>query len=224
MKAETALRTVHEATFIPFLALKGKEGAVADLLSKAAGMVRMTEPDTLQWLALKQEADRFAIADFFSDSKGRDLHFAGQVAAALKDASGTTLEGGWDKGVVANVENAKVMASVVRSGDPRPARLAVRIEMQAKPGKEEGLAQLLIGAAALVEAGEPDTLLWYAIRLGTSRFAIFDVFPGNEAMAMHFSGKVAAALKGKAQELVEGGWEDGVASNIRTYQVLSGTW
>jgi hypothetical protein len=66
-----------------------------------------------------------------------------------------------------------------------------------------------------------ETSRWYALRIGPDRFAIFDVFPDADAKAARFGGEVAAALKANAESLIPGGWEKGVAANIRTCQVLS---
>lgn len=214
----------HEGTFIPITAVKGNEAAVASLLKSAAELVRKTEPLTLQWFALQETPSTFTIVDFFEDQIGRNAHFAGQVAATLKNASGDAVEDGWDMGVVAHIENSKVLSNMVRTVDNSKAALAVRIDIQAKWGKEEDLAKFLSGAAELVYETEPQTLLWYAIRVDATQFAIFDVFPNEEAKAAHFSGKVAAALNAASDELVLGGWEKGVVSHIKSYQVLSGTW
>ena len=51
--------------------------------------------------------------------------------------------------------------------------VALLVEMRAKPGKEEDLANFLAGAQPLAVA-EPDTLTWFALRLDVERFAIFD--------------------------------------------------
>jgi quinol monooxygenase YgiN len=220
----TTTQKAHEGTFIPFTATKGNEAAVADLLKGAADLVKKTEPLTLQWFALQGAPSEFTIVDFFQDQKGRDAHFAGQVAAALKNASGEAVEGGWDKGVVARVENSKVLSYMVRTDDKSKAALAVRIDIQAKPGQEEALAKFLSGAADLVHATEPGTLLWYAVRIDATRFAIFDVFPNEEAKSAHFAGKVAAALNAASDELVLGGWDKGVVAHIKSYQVLSGAF
>jgi quinol monooxygenase YgiN len=214
----------REATFIPVTAAKGKETAVAGLLKGAADLVKKTEPLTLQWLALQEDPSKFVIVDFFHEAKGRDAHFAGKVAAALKEASGEALEGGWEKGVVAHVENSKVLSYTVTTNHAPKAALAVRIEVRAKAGKEEALATFLAGAGDLVKATEPGTLLWYAIRISNDRFAIFDIFGDAEANAAHFGGKVAAALKANADELLQGGWDKGVVANIKSYQVLSSTY
>jgi hypothetical protein len=52
----------------------------------------------------------------------------------------------------------------------------------------------------LVQA-EPDTVTWYAIRLGPSEFGIFDTFQGDAGRQAHLSGKVAEALMANASQL-----------------------
>jgi quinol monooxygenase YgiN len=98
---------------------------------------------------------------------------------------------------------------------------ATWITLTARPGKEEELAKLLTGAAALVKAHEPATLSWYAIRLDAKRFAIFDTFPDEAGRGAHFAGQAAAALQQASADLVEGGWDHGVVANVRNARILS---
>ena len=49
---------------------------------------------------------------------------------------------------------------------------------------------------------EPATTAWFAIRLGSTTFAIFDAFPDDAGRDAHLSGKVAEALMEKALELL----------------------
>ncbi len=79
-------------------------------------------------------------------------------------------------------------------------KLALYVRLEAKPGKEEDVANFLLGGLALVEA-EPATIAWFAIQMGPSTFGIFDAFPDEEGRQAHLSGKVAAALMEKASEL-----------------------
>jgi quinol monooxygenase YgiN len=72
--------------------------------------------------------------------------------------------------------------------------------MDAKQGKEDEVAAFLEGALPLVQA-EPGTVTWYAIRIGTSQFGIFDTFEDDAGRQAHLSGKVAEALMAKASEL-----------------------
>ena len=75
------------------------------------------------------------------------------------------------------------------------------VALDAKPGKEEELARFLRGAVPLVEQ-EPQTTTWFALRLGVSRFAIFDAFRDEQGRDAHLSGQVAAALMEHADELL----------------------
>ncbi|MBA3356386.1 MAG: antibiotic biosynthesis monooxygenase [Pyrinomonadaceae bacterium] len=79
-------------------------------------------------------------------------------------------------------------------------KLALLVRLEAKPGKEDEVADFLRGGLALVES-EPGTTAWFAIQLGPTTFGIFDAFPDEAARQSHLSGKVAAALKEKASEL-----------------------
>lgn len=67
------------------------------------------------------------------------------------------------------------------------------VRLEAEPGQEAQLEELLEGAQPIVEQ-EPGTTAWFAIRLGPSTFGIFDVFPDDDARRAHLSGAVAAAL------------------------------
>jgi quinol monooxygenase YgiN len=75
------------------------------------------------------------------------------------------------------------------------------VTMEAKPGKERELAAFLESALPLVEE-EPQTTAWFAVRLGSSRFAIFDAFPSEAAREAHLTGPVAAALMENAPRLL----------------------
>ncbi|SFK38888.1 putative quinol monooxygenase [Methylocapsa palsarum] len=73
--------------------------------------------------------------------------------------------------------------------------------LEAKPGKEEEVAEFLRQGKELVEA-EPGTIAWFGIRLGPTTFAIFDAFPDEAGRQAHLTGKVAAALMAKAPDLL----------------------
>ena len=75
------------------------------------------------------------------------------------------------------------------------------VRLEARPGKENDVASFLEGGLAVVQ-GEPETVTWYAIRLGPSTFGIFDTFPDDSGREAHLSGQVAAALMEKADELL----------------------
>jgi quinol monooxygenase YgiN len=75
------------------------------------------------------------------------------------------------------------------------------VRLDAKPGKESEVESFLRGALPLVNQ-EPATTAWFAIRMGSNTFGIFDVFPDESGRQAHLSGKVAAALMAKAPELL----------------------
>jgi len=79
-------------------------------------------------------------------------------------------------------------------------KVALLVRLEAKPGKEEDVANFLRGGLALVEE-EPATTAWFAIRMGPTTFGIFDAFPDEAGRQAHLAGKVAAALMEKAAEL-----------------------
>lgn len=79
-------------------------------------------------------------------------------------------------------------------------RVALLVRLEAKPGKEKEVEELLRGGLAVVRQ-EPATTAWFAIRLGPSTFGIFDAFPDEAGRQAHLSGQVAAALMAKAPEL-----------------------
>lgn len=72
--------------------------------------------------------------------------------------------------------------------------------LEAKPGKEREVATFLESAQplAMQEAG---TVTWYAVKLGPSRFAIFDTFRDEEGREAHLTGEIAKALMAKAEHL-----------------------
>ncbi len=77
--------------------------------------------------------------------------------------------------------------------------LMVRVE--AKPGMESELASFLQDALPLAEE-EPDTVAWFATRLGQSTFGIFDVFPDDEGRRAHLAGPIAEALTERVDDLL----------------------
>ncbi len=74
------------------------------------------------------------------------------------------------------------------------------VRMEAKPGKEGDVEEFLRGGLPLVQ-DEPDTVAWFAIKLGSSTYGIFDAFPDDSGRQAHLSGRVAEALMARADEL-----------------------
>ena len=224
--ATTSLATAQEtvmndytASYIEMQAASGQTGAFAEFLTSAAPMVRETEPGTELWFAL-QAGDTLAIFDIFIDEAARDAHFSGAVAGALNDNAGTLVQGGWDDGVVANINNSVVL-SAKAPVDLDSATTATYIALEAAPGQAEQLAELLSAAGPIVAETEPQTLFWVALRIDETTFAIFDAFADNSGREAHFAGQVAGLLNERAADLVEGGWDEGVVANVRNYEILA---
>ncbi|MGO9325108.1 MAG: putative quinol monooxygenase [Terracidiphilus sp.] len=78
---------------------------------------------------------------------------------------------------------------------------AILALVEAKPGKEKELEAFLKSAQPLAVA-EPATTTWYAVKLGPTKFGIFDTFPNNAGRDAHLNGPIAKALMAKADELL----------------------
>lgn len=79
-------------------------------------------------------------------------------------------------------------------------QFAIWAQMEAKPGKEAEVEEFLKSAQpmALAESG---TTTWYALKIGPSKYGIFDTFADEQARNAHLSGEIAKALFSKAKEL-----------------------
>ena len=81
------------------------------------------------------------------------------------------------------------------------SRFALYVPLEAKPGKENEVAEFLKSALPMANA-EPGTVSWFAIQEGPSSFAIFDTFDDEAGREAHLNGKIAAELMAKAGELL----------------------
>jgi len=80
-------------------------------------------------------------------------------------------------------------------------KLAILARLEAKSGKEQELADFITGALPLAVA-EPETIHWFALKLGPSTYGIFDTFEAEAGRQAHLSGPIAKALMAKAPELL----------------------
>ncbi|NBD09230.1 MULTISPECIES: putative quinol monooxygenase [Corallococcus] len=78
---------------------------------------------------------------------------------------------------------------------------ALVVTLEAKPGRAEEVQKLLERALPIIR-DELDTVHWYALKLSSTTFGIFDTFADEEGRQSHLSGKVAAAMKAKAPEVL----------------------
>jgi len=208
------------ASYIEMNAVENQIEVFADFLTGAAPLVKETEPGTKLWFALQAPEGKLAIFDIFKDEQARNAHFSGAVAGALNENASQMVKGGWENGVVANINNATVLSSK-DPVDLYTATIATYIKLKAAPGQGDALAALLTAAGSIVTETEPMTLYWVALRLDENHFAIFDVFEKEAGRTAHFAGQVAGLLKEKSSVLVEGGWEQGVVANVNNYNILA---
>ena len=75
------------------------------------------------------------------------------------------------------------------------------VRLEAKPGKEAEVERFIRDGLSMVQE-EPGTTAWFGIRMGPSTFGIFDAFPDETGRQAHLSGRVAAALKEKASDIL----------------------
>lgn len=207
------------ASYIAMPAAEGQTEAFAEFLTGAALIVKETEPGTELWFALRA-GGILAIFDIFRDEDARNAHFSGAVAGALKENADALVAGGWDAGVVANINNSQVLSAKAPI-DLYTATTATYIKLEAAPGQADNLRALLTAAGPIVADTEPKTLFWVALQIDETNFAIFDIFADNSGREAHFAGQVAGLLKEKAGALVAGGWDEGVVANVNNFDILA---
>src|SRR5579859_6513775 len=70
---------------------------------------------------------------------------------------------------------------------------ALFVRLEAKPGKEQALADFLDTGLALANR-ETTTPIWFALRLSPTTFGIFDAFASDQDRQTHLAGPIAQAL------------------------------
>jgi quinol monooxygenase YgiN len=99
--------------------------------------------------------------------------------------------------------------AVLASKLPTPAAVLAGITrgllltFKARQGHEAQVENFLRGARAIVDE-EPGTIAWFAIRLDSGEYGIFDVFPDNSARLAHLTGHVPRELTKHALSLLGG--------------------
>ena len=80
----------------------------------------------------------------------------------------------------------------------RPGHLVI---LEARRGRENALAEFLASGLALA-ARESGIERWYAFRISSNRFGIYDTFVDSEARDAHLSGALAQALEAVTDDLL----------------------
>jgi len=79
--------------------------------------------------------------------------------------------------------------------------LGLFVRLEAKPGKENGVAAFLTQGLQMANQ-EATTPLWFALRLGPSTFAVVDAFPDESGRQAHRNGPIPKALMAQAADLL----------------------
>ena len=77
-------------------------------------------------------------------------------------------------------------------------RVGLFVRLQAKQGKEADLARFLTAGLSLA-VNEPETVVWFALKLGASTFGIFDGFPGEAGRQAHLAGPLSCRCRREGQ-------------------------
>ena len=79
-------------------------------------------------------------------------------------------------------------------------KFAILAQLEAKPGKEAEVEAFLKSAQPLA-VQEAGTTTWYALKIGPSKYGIFDTFADENGRNAHLTGDIAKALFARAEEL-----------------------
>ena len=80
-------------------------------------------------------------------------------------------------------------------------KYALLARVEAKPGKENEVENFLKGALPLAQK-EPGTRTWYAWKIDSKTFGIFDTFDDEAGRSAHLAGEIAKALMANAEALL----------------------
>ena len=71
--------------------------------------------------------------------------------------------------------------------------LGLFVRLEAKPGKENGVAAFLTQGLQMANQ-ETTTPVWFGLRLGPTTFGVFDAFHDESGRQAHLNGPIAGAL------------------------------
>ncbi len=177
-------------------AKSGKEQDVKNFLLGGLALVNQ-EPQTVSWFAFQIDNNTFGIYDTFEVEEGREAHLTGEVAKALLANAGDLLEN-FDPST--DIQAIDVLGSNHKTGLQNKGLLVI---MKSKDAKTTDVENFLTVGKQLVD-DEIKTLSWYAIKIDSTTYAIFDTFAGDSGRDAHLTGKVAAALMENAPVLLDG--------------------
>jgi quinol monooxygenase YgiN len=77
---------------------------------------------------------------------------------------------------------------------------ALFVRLEAKPGKEDEVAQFLATGLQLANQ-EASTPIWFALKFSDAVFGVFDAFETESGRQTHLTGPIAQALMARADDL-----------------------
>lgn len=80
-------------------------------------------------------------------------------------------------------------------------KYALFVRLEAKPGKEQAVAEFLATGLAMANQ-EATTPIWFALRLSATTFGIFDAFETEDDRQAHLNGPIAQALMANVNTLL----------------------
>jgi quinol monooxygenase YgiN len=184
----------HHGLYVRFAAKSGKDEDVAKLLRAAQSMVAR-ERRTTAWFALRFARHQFGIFDTFSSEADRAAHLAGPVAHVLRDMSSVLFTS------PPEIHELDVLAEKLSAGTNGTDAKALLLTFRAKAGRERDVEDLLRNARVAV-AAEPKTTAWFAVRLDSGEYGIFDTFPDDGGRFAHLTGQVPRELAKHALSLL----------------------
>jgi quinol monooxygenase YgiN len=96
--------------------------------------------------------------------------------------------------------SARRKLTMALKGELKMVKLGLFVRFEAKPGKEKEVESFLKQALEMANQ-EKTTVVWFALRLGPSTFAISDGFADEAGRQTHLNGPIAKALFGNAPNL-----------------------
>jgi quinol monooxygenase YgiN len=175
----------------------GKDTEVEAFLQSAVPLVR-AERGTTAWFAVRFGRSEYGFFEAFPDEAARQAHLEGAVAAALMQRADALFT------EPPRIERLDVLADKLPPALPAdPITKGLLLTFKAHAGHEANVEQFLRGAKTLVDA-EPKTTAWFAIRLDSSHYGIFDVFPDQGGRFAHLTGHVPRELAKHALSLLGG--------------------
>ena len=170
----------------------GKEAMVEHSLQENLSRVKR-ESETIAWFALRIDSSTFGTFAVFSDEQGRLAHFSDETRARMEKANAFLAQ-------PRIMEKVDILAAKLPQ-EENTVTVGLLTRYEAKPGKEEVVEHSIKAALSAIQQ-EPGTIAWFAFRLGSSTFGVFDAFPGEEGRQVHLSAGTAR-LREKTSDLVE---------------------